>query len=124
MQTTKQITKPHQCCPIFLTIELIANKWGVCIIDILCKTDGYRMRFNEIKKAVSGITQAELTKQLKEFEKCGVIKRKVHSEMRIEYILTKLGISLGEPIEALSQWAKKNGRKVHNNIAKFNSSND
>ncbi len=101
-------------CPIFMTLSLIANKWSISILDHLLHAGQSKARFSELKYALGGITQRELTKQLREFEKSGIVTRTVYAEMplRVEYALTKLGKSLCDPIEALSSWAEKNGAVV------------
>ena len=64
---------------------------------------------------MNGISQRELSKHLREFEKSAIVTRTVFPEVppRVEYKLTKLGASLSEPIEALADWANKNGEKIH-----------
>lgn len=112
--------KCYERCPVFLTLSLIANKWAVGIIANLLHAPKYTMRFNQLQKALNGITQAELTKQLREFMKSGIVGRKVYPEIppRVEYTLTTLGASLRDPINALSDWAKVHGTEVQENIKK------
>ncbi|MBV8939258.1 MAG: helix-turn-helix transcriptional regulator [Alphaproteobacteria bacterium] len=103
-----------QDCPIFLTLSLIANKWSIRIMELLLLADGNTLRFSQVKKALPGITQRELTKRLREFETAGIVTRRVYAEMplRVEYTLTALGRSLCDPIQALSRWAEKYGARV------------
>lgn len=79
------------------------------------------MRFNELRRALTVITQRELSRQLKEFENAGIVARKVHPVVppMVEYSLTPLGQSLNEPIESLAQWAEKNGEKVKRNRLRY-----
>lgn len=102
-------------CPIFLTLSLIANKWSVRLLYFLLKAEGNTMRFSQLQKAMGGITQRELTKHLREFEKAGIVARKVFPQVppRVEYTLTDRGMSLWEPIEALSKWAETHGAEIH-----------
>lgn len=108
-------------CPVFLTLSLIANKWGLCIIENLLEAESHTLRPTNLQKAIHGITQVELRKQLLEFEKAGIVTRRAYAEVppRVEYTLTELGSSLMEPIKELSNWAKKNGEKVRENRKKF-----
>ena len=101
-------------CPIFLTLSLIANKWSIRVLHSLLQAEKSTMRFGQIKKALPGITQRELTKHLRVFESCGIVDRKVFPEIppRVEYTLTKLGHSLWKPIEELSSWAEKNAKFI------------
>jgi DNA-binding HxlR family transcriptional regulator len=108
-------------CPIFLTLGLIANKWSVRILSSLLQAESRTMRFSQLQKSLGGITQRELTKHLREFEKAGIVKRTVYPQIppRVEYTVTDLGNSLWEPIDALSQWAEKNGPRVQENRQAF-----
>lgn len=101
-------------CPIFLTLSLIANKWSVRLLYFLLKAEANTLRFSQLQKAMGGITQRELTKHLREFEKAGIVDRKVYPQVppRVEYTLTALGKTLWEPIDALSLWAETHGAEV------------
>ncbi len=111
----------HKECPIFLTLSLIANKWSVRILASLLAAEKHTLRFSEIKRAMEHITQRELTKHLREFEKAGIVERTVYPEvpLRVEYRLTKLGRSLWEPIESLSAWARQHGKTIQKKRAAF-----
>jgi DNA-binding HxlR family transcriptional regulator len=108
-------------CPVFLTLGLIANKWSVRIMFSLMQTEGKTLRFSQLQKSLGGITQRELTKHLREFEKAGIVKRTVYPQIppRVEYTITKLGDSLLKPIEELSRWAQEYGPQVQNNRKAF-----
>lgn len=107
----------HKSCPVFLTLGLLANKWAIRLLSALMESPKYTQRFNELQKALTGISQRELSKQLREFEKAGIVTRKVYPQIppKVEYTLTTLGNSLSEPIGALSDWAEKHGAKVQKN---------
>lgn len=108
-------------CPVLITLSLIANKWSIRILHSLLNVEDNMLRFGELKKTLGNITQRELTKHLREFEKSGIVARKVYPEVppRVEYTLTKLGHSLLSPIEALSAWAEKHGREVQKKRNEF-----
>ena len=108
-------------CPVFLTLGLIANKWSVRILYSLLQAEDKTMRFSRLQRALGGITQRELTKHLREFEKAGIVKRTVYPQIppRVEYTVTKLGDSLFTPIEALSHWAEEYGPTVQKNRKAF-----
>ncbi|MFT6077555.1 MAG: DNA-binding HxlR family transcriptional regulator [Myxococcota bacterium] len=75
------------------------------------------LRFKDFGDLISGISQTELTKQLKELESSGIIARKIYAEVpvRVEYSLTKIGVSLLDPIGSLYEWAVKYGDKIKKN---------
>jgi len=119
--TEEIATTSHKVCPIFLTLSLIANKWSVRLLYALMQADKHCLRFSQLQKALTGISQRELTKHLREFEMAGIVTRKSYPEVppRVEYTLTKLGHSLNEPIEALAEWAQKHGKQIQKNTASF-----
>ena len=108
-------------CPAFLALSLIANKWAIQILHALLSADSRTLRFGQLQKALGTITQRELTKQLREFEKSGLVDRKVYPQIppRVEYKLTTLGHSLWEPIEQLSNWANKHAKTIQKKRAEF-----
>ena len=109
-------------CPAFLALSLIANKWSIRILHTLLSQDTHTLRFNQIQKSLDNITQRELTKQLREFERSGLVVRKVYPVVppRVGYTITTLGQSLWEPIEQLSAWADKHAAKIQKHRADFN----
>lgn len=119
------VTTPHadhtEICPANLTMGLIANKWAIKILYALSQAEKQTLRFGQIQKTLSPITQRELTKHLREFEKAGLITRLVYPEVppRVEYALTKLGASLREPMDTLTRWAEKNGGTILKNRNEF-----
>lgn len=68
------------------------------------------MRFGELKRKISGISQAMLTAQLRELEADGIIKRKVYAEVppKVEYKLTEKGETLIPLLKGLCGWGIKN----------------
>ena len=110
-------------CPIFLALSLIANKWSVRILYTLLHAKDSTLRFSALQKALGGITQRELTKHLREFEKTGIVERRVFPQIppRVEYTVTDLWDSLWKPIEELSRWAEKNGPLIQKKRKAFES---
>ena len=95
-------------CPIFLTLQLIAHKWSVRILRSLLHAENNTLRFGQIQKSLGSITQRELTKHLREFEKAGIVKRTIYPEVppRVEYTLSEIGESLRPVIETLRAWGE------------------
>lgn len=92
-------------CPTRLILDRIADKWTVLIIGQLSNGT---LRFNELKRSIPGITQKMLTQTLKSLERDGIVIRKVHATVppKVEYTLTRLGISLITVVEAIRTWAE------------------
>lgn len=93
-------------CPVATTINLIGNKWKLLIIrDLLSGTK----RFGELRKSLTGISQRVLTTNLRDLENDGLLKRKVFAEVppRVEYSLSKTGLSLNRIIQSMADWGNK-----------------
>ncbi len=95
------------CQKISGLLARIGDKWTVLIISALIQKPH---RFNEIKRAVAGISQQMLTRTLKNLERDGMVSRTVHPTLppQVEYALTPLGKSLSEPVMAMGMWARAN----------------
>ena len=108
-------------CPVFLTLQLVAHKWSVRILHTLLHADKNTMRFGQLRKQLNGITQRELTKHLREFEKAGIVERTIYPEvpLRVEYRLTRAGHSLLKPIDEISRWAENNAAFVQRKRQEF-----
>ena len=77
-------------CPIDTFINAVKGKRKGTIILHLFQGD---KRYGELVKLLTDISERMLTKQLKELEADGLIKRDVFPEVppRVEYSLTELG---------------------------------
>lgn len=65
------------------------------------------MRFSDIHKSISDVSQRMLTVTLRTLEADGLINRKVYAEVppRVEYCLTDTGESLIPHLQRLVDWA-------------------
>lgn len=86
-------------------LQLLEGKWKLVIIGQLFANKV--IRFSELERAVSGVTQKMLGQQLKQLEKDGLLLRTVYPQVppKVEYSLTDFGRSLGPAITALREWA-------------------
>jgi len=95
----------HEFCPVRDIMDRFGDKWSLLAILNL----GYsgKVRFNELKGKIDGISQRMLTVTLRSLERDGLITRKIYAEVppRVEYELTSLGQSLLQKIWELAQWA-------------------
>jgi DNA-binding HxlR family transcriptional regulator len=107
-------TPVRTVCPIHDLISRLGDKWSVLILIALAKTDGHRLRFSELMRAVPGISQRMLSTTLRHLERDGILSRHVHPEVppRVEYTLTELGIGLLVPVEALFRWIDQEWPKI------------
>lgn len=94
-------------CPIFYTMNIFNHKWKIPILWRLRETNGAPLRYNELRRRVTGITPIMLTRCLKELERDGIIARTQRGTIPptvVEYSLTDKGKSLIPALEALYHW--------------------
>ncbi|GAA1827330.1 hypothetical protein GCM10009836_01260 [Pseudonocardia ailaonensis] len=99
-------------CPARLPVELIADKWAVVVLSGL--SEGPVRHGALIDLVGGGLSRKVLTQTLRRLEANGLVRRQVHAEAppRVDYELTPLGATLGDPIRALADWARQNGDAV------------
>ena len=92
-----------QNCGVIYALSVIGGRWKVTILFTLLHG---KMRYNELLKAMPGISERMLVAQLRELEKHGLIQRIVHPEVppRVEYELTPLGRSAEPMLRSISTW--------------------
>lgn len=90
-------------CGTAYTLSLIGGRWKPTILWRLL--DG-KLRYNELKKSISGISERVLVLQLRELENDDLVKRIVYPEVppRVEYELTPLGWSMEALLQHMSDW--------------------
>ncbi|MFG1320974.1 winged helix-turn-helix transcriptional regulator [Xanthobacter autotrophicus] len=91
-------------CVVEGALALIGGKWkGVVLYHLLQEKV---LRFNEIRRRLPNVTPRMLTAQLRELEADGFVERKVYPEVppKVEYRLTRHGMSLAPVIAALKAW--------------------
>jgi len=94
-------------CACRTLFDEIADKWSMMILTVL---DEGPHRFNEIKRALEGVSQKSLTQTLRRLERNGLVSREVleGSPVAVRYDLTPLGRSLLSPFKALYTWTWDN----------------
>ena len=90
-------------CPVEATLELIGGKYKALILWHLA---GNKLRFNELRKAITSATPKMLTQQLRELESQHLIHREVFPVIppKVEYSLTETGRSLMPILVAMRDW--------------------
>jgi DNA-binding HxlR family transcriptional regulator len=107
METTVSDAEVYQGnCPAREILSRIGDKWTALIIGLLATAKS--RRFNELRRAIGGISQKMLTQTLRDLERDGLVKRVLYAEVppRVEYSLTPLGVTLCEPLAGLMNWAE------------------
>lgn len=97
--------------PIRDALDIISGKWKIPIMLALCI---HNRRFKELHRDIPGITAKMLSKELKELELNGLVKRTVHdtSPVSVEYARTEYGHSLKPVITALRDWGQKHRERI------------
>lgn len=85
-------------------IQSIGGKWKLEILWLLSRRTH---RFNELRRAIPGVTQHMLTAQLRELEADGLVRRTMYPEIppRVEYEVTEEVKQLRPVFEAVFTWA-------------------
>ena len=87
---------------------MIGGKWKMIIMFWLVEDEV--LRYGELKRCIAPITDKILNNQLKELERDGIIKRKEYPQIppKVEYSLSKCGLSLMPILEEVCQWGESN----------------
>lgn len=95
-------------CPVRDIMASYGDKWSMYTVLLLGQHR--RMRFNELRNAISGISQRMLTVTLRSLEEDGIVSRTLYPEIppRVEYCLTELGEGLLKQLLQLANWAEQN----------------
>jgi DNA-binding HxlR family transcriptional regulator len=85
---------------------VIGGRWKVLVLHYLLAGT---MRFGALHRKLEGISHRTLTKQLRELEADGVLRRHVYREVppKVEYTLTALGKSLEPVLLAMDAWGQR-----------------
>src|ERR671926_1485353 len=108
MKQPKRVEQQTQeGCEIANIWEVLGRRWSLLIIKNLCNKKV--IRFNELKRALSGISSTVLSERLLELEREGLVSKKIYPEVppRVEYSLTPQAKELEAIIKELARWALK-----------------
>ena len=93
-------------CDLSYAVNKIGGRWKLQILSML---NNKKLRFTELKKEFSFITERMLSLQLRALEQDGLVKRSVYAEVppRVEYELTEMALELWPILDQLSSWGGK-----------------
>ncbi|MDQ3807087.1 MAG: helix-turn-helix transcriptional regulator [Thermoproteota archaeon] len=99
--------KTDATCAVVDVWELLGRRWSLHILKNL-KTKEV-IRFNELKRSLSGISSTVLSERLLELEREGLVTKKIYPEVppRVEYSITPQARELEVIIKDLARWANK-----------------
>lgn len=86
-------------------LKMLEGRWKLLILFHLF--GGKLLRFSELERALSAISQKMLIQQLRQMETDGIVRRIVHHQVppKVEYGLTDWGQALCPALDALLKWA-------------------
>ncbi|MFH9134289.1 winged helix-turn-helix transcriptional regulator [Streptomyces sp. NPDC017524] len=105
---------PKYTCGFDAAIAVMGGKWKGLILFWLGEEE--RLRFGELRRTVTGISERMLTLQLRELEAAGLVHREVHEQVppKVEYSLTDFGRSLVAALMPLGAWGEEHMERLEN----------
>ena len=93
-------------CPLSFAMSIVGGKWKMQIICTL--NNQGKMRYNELKRKMDGISNTVLAGSLKELEEAGLVKRTEYLQVpvKVEYSSTEKADRLMPVLEAFSEWGE------------------
>ena len=91
------MAEPLVTCPVEEAIRIIGGKWKLLVLRSLLLNGA--QRYNELLTTVTAISQKELTRNLRELTKAGLVTATTG-----RYDLTKLGKGLMPTFKKLLTW--------------------
>ena len=88
--------------PFGYTLSMIGGKWRLVLLYWLV----------ELQRKIGTITYKALSRELKEMEADGLVRRKEYPQVppKVEYSLTEKGASLYPIMEQMCQWGTEHSR--------------
>ena len=92
-------------CPLEYGLEIFGGKWKSRIICVLAEMK--TLRYSELRKEMSNITDAVLASTLKELIRDKIVERKSFDEIppHVEYSLSEKGLSVVPILQNICKWA-------------------
>ena len=108
---------PDECRGLADVLMSVGDKWTILVVGALSKG---QLRYNEIQRRVTGISQRMLTLTLKRLEADGIVTRTLFPSVppRVDYELTELGMTLRVALGPLQRWAALNKQTILENRAR------
>lgn len=109
---TDNVCHKKEIMAIHDTMDVLGGKWKISILSTMCY---YKFRrFSDILSDLQGISNKQLSKELKELEQNKLIKRTVldTQPVSVQYNLTEYGCSLQSLIHDLADWGAKHRQVI------------
>jgi DNA-binding HxlR family transcriptional regulator len=101
-----------ECKGVLDAWNLLGKRWSLLILKNLNAKES--IRFNEMKRLISGISSTVLADRLLELEREGLVTKKIYPEIppRVEYSLTSHAKELGVVLSSLGNWVRRWNSKI------------
>lgn len=102
-------------CPVFTAQKIIGGKWTMLIIQYLSEET---LRFGELQRKLPMMTQATLTKQLRNLEEFGLVERVIYPQVppKVEYSLSDIGKRFLPVLNELALWGEEYKSYMNDNL--------
>jgi DNA-binding HxlR family transcriptional regulator len=92
-------------------VGVLAAKWSLVI---LARLAGGTQRFNELLRAIDGVSRRMLAATLRQLERDGLVERHVYPRVpaRVEYELSDAGVELLVALAPLAGWSSEHREAV------------
>lgn len=103
-------TFPKDQCGLVYALQLIQGKWRLPIIWVLyCDAP---LRYGQLREQLEGITDASLTRILRDMEQHNLVERIEFNEVppHVEYALTDGALQLVPALQVLFEWGTEQQR--------------
>jgi DNA-binding HxlR family transcriptional regulator len=100
-------TRGNSKCEVANIWEVLGKRWSLLILKNLSTKEV--IRFNELKKVLSGISSTVLSERLLELEREGLVSKKIYPEIppKVEYSLTRRAKELEVILKELGRWVSR-----------------
>jgi|ERR671930_260230 DNA-binding HxlR family transcriptional regulator len=104
-ETINEMDMEGEKCEVANIWEILGRRWSLLILKNL-STKGV-IRFNELKRLLTGISSTVLADRLLELERESLVSKKIYPEIppRVEYRLTSQAKELEIILKELGKWA-------------------
>ncbi|MDO3408923.1 helix-turn-helix domain-containing protein [Saccharibacillus sp. CPCC 101409] len=99
------------------TLLVLSGKWK---LSLLYELGGQTLRFNDLQRALPGISKKMLTKQLRDLEEEGLVVRNVipDNPPKVEYSLSSYGETLGPLFDVMFDWGANHRKRKSERLFK------
>jgi DNA-binding HxlR family transcriptional regulator len=94
-------------CPVRASLSLLSGKWTLMILFQINKNT---VRYGELKRSVTGISEKMLIQELNMLVENKLVSKKVYPQIppKVEYQLTELGLKTLPIVDQLAEFGLEN----------------